>query len=165
MFAIGALLISTLQLTGMLGRISTWLKPLTVSWLGLPEQASTAFIMGIVRRDFGAAGLYELHLTASQIVIALITITLFVPCIASVLIIFKERARKEAFLMWISTFAVSFMMGGLVHMFLQWYERFPTAVQSGLTALTIAACFSLILLLMRFIWPKRRLDIDAPVSF
>ncbi len=112
LFALGAMLITTLQITGLLDKISDFLKPLTVNWLGLPEGASTAFIMGIVRRDFGAAGLNDLSLTALQTVVALLTITLFVPCIASILMIFKERPQKEALIMWFSTFFVSFLVGG-----------------------------------------------------
>ena len=37
------------------------LAPLTVGWLELPAAASNAFVMGFVRRDFGAAGLYDLR--------------------------------------------------------------------------------------------------------
>lgn len=114
LFALGALLISTFQVTGILNYLQNVLAPLTVSWLGLPKEAATAFIMGIVRRDFGAAGLSGMSLTAIQTVISLITITLFVPCIASVLVIFKERSKKEASIMWLSTWVIAFLVGGTV---------------------------------------------------
>lgn len=129
LFALGALVISVLQLTSMLDKISLFLKPLTVSWLGLPQEASTAFIMGIVRRDFGAAGLYDLSMSSAQTVVALLTITLFVPCIASVLIIFKERVTREAFIMWGGTFVISFTVGGLLHMLLNVFGGFSPFVQ------------------------------------
>ncbi len=80
--------------------------------LNLPMEAATAFIMGIVRRDFGAAGLLGMELTALQTVVALITITLFVPCIASVFIIFKERSWKDGALIWGSTWLIAFTVGG-----------------------------------------------------
>lgn len=146
LFALGALLITTLQITGVLEKISSFLKPLTVSWLGLPAEASTAFIMGIVRRDFGAAGLSDLPLTAVQTVVSLLTITLFVPCIASVLIIFKERAKKEAFLMWISTFIVSFLVGGTLFKMLSLVQNFSEQLQVLLTILF----FVLISLALKF---------------
>jgi ferrous iron transport protein B len=85
-----------------------------VNWLGLPKETSTAFIMGIVRRDFGAAGLSDMLLTPMQTVISLITITLFVPCVASIIVIFKERSKKEAVIMWISTWIIAFLVGGIV---------------------------------------------------
>ncbi|WP_259500704.1 ferrous iron transport protein B [Desulfofundulus thermocisternus] len=114
LFALGALLISTFQVTGILEFLQNLLAPLTVGWLNLPREAATAFIMGIVRRDFGAAGLTELALSPLQTIVALITITLFVPCIASVLVIFKERTKKEALLIWGSSWIAAFLVGGLV---------------------------------------------------
>ena len=54
-----------------------------MGWLGLPPQAATAFVMGFVRRDFGAAGFFTMNLTDPQLLVAMVTITLFVPCIAS----------------------------------------------------------------------------------
>jgi len=114
LFALGALLISTFQVTGVLEFLQNLLAPLTVNWLGLPKEAATAFIMGIVRRDFGAAGLADMTLTPIQTVVALVTITLFVPCIASILVMFKERSKKEAALMWLSTWVIAFLIGGIV---------------------------------------------------
>jgi ferrous iron transport protein B len=70
--------------------------------------------MGMVRRDFGAAGLYQLQLTSSQIVVALVTITLFTPCIASVMVMLKERGFKEAVLVWSGTWIVAFFVAGLL---------------------------------------------------
>jgi len=90
------------------------LAPLTVGWLQLPQEAATAFIMGFVRRDFGAAGLYGLDLSALQTVISLVTITLFVPCIASAMVIYRERGKKEATLIWLSILVLAFFVGGLL---------------------------------------------------
>ncbi|ACA60052.1 ferrous iron transport protein B [Candidatus Desulforudis audaxviator] len=114
LFVLGAVLISTLQLTGALTAVQRVLAPVTMGWLNLPMEAATAFIMGIVRRDFGAAGLLGMELNALQTVVALITITLFVPCIASVFIIFKERSWKDGALIWGSTWLIAFVVGGTV---------------------------------------------------
>lgn len=114
LFAFGALLISVLQVSGVLVAMQNLLMPLTVSWLGLPKESATAFIMGIVRRDFGAAGLADLPLTSIQTIVALITITLFVPCIASIMVMFKERTKKDAVIMWLSTWVIAFLVGGIV---------------------------------------------------
>lgn len=114
-FAAGALIIGLLQVTGILDLLQDLLAPLTVGWLALPRESATAFIMGIVRRDFGAAGLLDLPLTPLQTVVALITITLFVPCIASMLMIFKERSRPEAVVMWLATWVTAFSVGGIVN--------------------------------------------------
>lgn len=114
-FALGSFMISIMQVTGLLNIIQRALAPVTVGWLGLPASAATAFIMGLIRRDFGAAGLNGMDLTPLQTVVALITITLFVPCIASVMMIFKERSKREAAIVWLSTWVIAFLAGGIVY--------------------------------------------------
>jgi ferrous iron transport protein B len=113
-FFVGALAVGIAQITGLLVYLQKLIIPLTIHWLQLPPEASTAFIMGVVRRDFGAAGLYHLSLSPMQITVALITITLFVPCIASLMVMMKERGLKEGFIIWIGTWVVAFFIGGVV---------------------------------------------------
>lgn len=113
-FAAGALLISILNVTGALARLQSALAPLVVGWLELPAEASTAFVMGFVRRDFGASGLYDLTLSSTQVLVALVTITLFVPCIASVLVIMKERGKAFTAFTWLGSIALAFVVGGIV---------------------------------------------------
>ena len=113
-FFVGALAVGGMQVTGLLTVWQNLLNPLTTSWLQLPREASTAFVMGMVRRDFGAAGLYNLALQPNQVVIALVTITLFTPCIASVMVMMKERGWKEALTVWIGTWVVAFVVGGVL---------------------------------------------------
>jgi ferrous iron transport protein B len=113
-FFLGALGVGVMQVTGLLEVWQKLLAPVTVGWLQLPREASRAFVMGMVRRDFGAAGLYQLPLTSSQIVVALVTITLFTPCIASVMVMLKERGLKEAAIVWSGTWIVAFIVAGLL---------------------------------------------------
>ncbi|MAT38470.1 MAG: ferrous iron transporter B [Ectothiorhodospiraceae bacterium] len=113
-FFIGALAVSILQVTGSLIFIQDALEPIVVWWLKLPKEASTAFVMGLVRRDFGAAGLYMMELTPGQIIAALTTITLFVPCIASLMVMFKERGVKEGVIIWSGSFILALLIGGIV---------------------------------------------------
>lgn len=113
-FFIGALVVGILQITGLLTAWQQGLMPLTSGWLQLPPEAATAFVMGIVRRDFGAAGLYSMVLSPMQIVVALVTITLFVPCLASLMVMLKERGAKQGLLIWIGTWIAAFTVGGLV---------------------------------------------------
>jgi len=113
-FFAGALGVGVLQVTGLLTVWQNALAPLTVGWLQLPREAATAFVMGMVRRDFGAAGLYDLTLSTYQIVVALVTITLFVPCIASLMVMLKERGWKESLLVWGGTWIGAFLVGGML---------------------------------------------------
>lgn len=116
LFLVGSLIVSIAQITGVLSLIEGWIAPLTVNMLHLPQQAGDIFVMGLVRRDFGAAGLYALadHLTALQIITSLIVITLFVPCFASATVIFKERGFKESTAILLGSWALAFMTGAVV---------------------------------------------------
>ena len=121
LFALGSLIISILQVSGLLTGLQNLLSPLTVGWLQLPKEAAQAFIMGFVRRDFGAAGLSSMEMSTIQTVIGLVVITIFVPCIASTLVIFKERGRREGAFMWFTSLTTAFVVGGVMA---QVYARF-----------------------------------------
>jgi ferrous iron transport protein B len=114
LFALGALIITVLQETGSLVVIQNAVAPITQNLLKLPKETATAFIMGIIRRDFGAAGLTDLTMTAGQTTVALVVITLFVPCIASIMIMFKERSKGEAIAIWLGSFITAFLVGGIL---------------------------------------------------
>ncbi|MBK7868205.1 MAG: hypothetical protein IPJ75_15155 [Ignavibacteriales bacterium] len=112
-FFVGALGVGLMEITGLLKIFTYFLTPITVNWLKLPAEASVAFVMGTVRRDFGAAGLFNLALTPMQVAVSLIVITLFVPCIASFMVMLKERGWKEGFTIWVSAWVIAFLVGGL----------------------------------------------------
>lgn len=113
-FVAGAALISTLQITGALEWIQRTTAPLVVGWLGLPAEAATAFVMGFVRRDFGAAGFFTMDLTSPQLLVAMVTITLFVPCVASVMVILKERGWRYLGGLLAGSLGIAFVVGGLL---------------------------------------------------
>ncbi len=113
-FFIGALAVGLMEITGILKVWQNILEPLTTTWLKLPKEAANAFVMGMVRRDFGAAGLFQMSLTVMQKTVSIITITLFVPCIASFVVMLKERGLKEGMIIWTGTWVAAFFIGGLV---------------------------------------------------
>ena len=90
-----------------------------MGWIGLPKEAAVAFLFGFFRRDYGAAGLYDLHssggLTGNQLAVAAITLTLFVPCIAQFLVMQRERGAKVAAGIAGFVMVVAFGVGGLVN--------------------------------------------------
>ena len=117
LFLIGTLIMFTLDRSGALPWIIEAGEPLVVGWLGLPPEASAAFVMGFLRRDFGASGLFALQheLSMIQAVVGMVTITLFVPCIASLMMIVKEQGMKVAALMLAMIIPTAFLVGGLLN--------------------------------------------------
>ena len=113
-FVLGALALTIFSVSGILNYFIRFLSPLVIYGLHLPEKATEAFIMGLLRRDFGAAQIYSLSLNAAQSLVAMVTLTLFVPCIASVMMIFKERSRGEAIMIWLAGFLLAFGIGSVL---------------------------------------------------
>jgi ferrous iron transport protein B len=123
LFILGTFLLFVLARTGALRYVDRAGAPLVKGWLALPEKASEAFIIGFLRRDYGAAGLYSLAKAGAidgiGVVVGMVTITLFVPCIANFLVIIKELGLKAAAAMAAFIFPFAFLVGGLVNLVLR----------------------------------------------
>lgn len=117
-FFIAGFAVSVAHMTGILSLFVNALQPITVAWLHLPSdpRIATTFVLGIVRRDFASFGLTEVPMTAAQALTAMIVITLFVPCIATVGVMTKERGPKVAFTIWIGSWIAAFIIGGILSM-------------------------------------------------
>ena len=118
LFLIGTAILFVFDKTSMLTMISNVGKPLVSGWLGLPPEVSVYFLMGFLRRDFGATGLFIMQqqglLSPAQVIVSMVTITLFIPCIASVIIIKKERSWRTSLGIVILVFGLAFLVGGLL---------------------------------------------------
>lgn len=123
LFIIGTAILFILDRVHLLRIIEYVTSPLVQDWLGLPAKATQAFLVGFFRRDYGAAGLYDLLknglLNPNQVLVSIVTITLFVPCIANFLMMVRERGLKSALIMISLIFPFAFLVGGLVNHALQ----------------------------------------------
>jgi ferrous iron transport protein B len=123
LFVLGTLLLFFADRLQLLGFVERLARPVVSGWLGLPSQTAEAFVVGFLRRDFGAAGLFRLAragaLDPIQIVVSMVVITLFIPCIANFFMIVKERGWKTAAA--IAAFILPFTLavGGLLNAFLR----------------------------------------------
>jgi ferrous iron transport protein B len=125
LFIVGTLILFALHKTEILTFLERAATPLIVHLLGLPPKVTEAFIIGFLRRDYGAAGLFVLaregQLNSHQILVSLVTITLFIPCIAQFFMMAKERGLKKA--LWISAVIIplAFGVGGMVNFLLKFF--------------------------------------------
>ena len=124
LFILGTLVLFTLDKLNMLTLIEKAASPVVVGLLGLPPKATEAFIIGFLRRDYGAAGLFDMSrhgmLTHVQALVSIVTITLFLPCLASFFIIIKEKGIRVALLMLAIITPFALIFGG----FLNWTLRY-----------------------------------------
>ncbi|OGO19059.1 MAG: ferrous iron transport protein B [Chloroflexi bacterium RBG_16_48_8] len=123
LFLLGAAIMFTMDKVGLLTFLTDLGEPLVKGWLGLPPEASAAFLLGFMRRDFGATSLFLMSsnglLNPSQVVVSMVTITLFVPCIAALLMIAKSRGWRTMLAMVAVIFPLAFIVGGLLNLTLQ----------------------------------------------
>ncbi|MDD5450021.1 MAG: nucleoside recognition domain-containing protein [Candidatus Omnitrophica bacterium] len=121
MFILASIFIWLGQLTGLFGLLTRILEH-PIRWIGLPDKASVAFLFGFFRRDYGAAGLYDIKkaglLNGNQLVVACVTLTLFLPCIAQFLMNVKERGVRTGIAISVFVLFFSFSTGFLVNFLL-----------------------------------------------
>ena len=119
LFIAGTLLLYILDAAHLLGLIQRALSPIIVGGLGLPAEAANAFVVGFLRRDYGAAGLFAMQkagaLNPLQTVVALTVITLFIPCIANFFVMIRERGTRAAVAIALFIIVYSFGIGAVMN--------------------------------------------------
>ncbi len=113
-FVLAAICLTVLSRIGWLNILYDFMAPLTVGLLRLPPEASTAFVLSIIRREFGVVTLLALNLDAYSMLVALITMTLLVPCMSAIFVLYKERGAKEATLICVFCTVMAFAVGGFM---------------------------------------------------
>lgn len=118
LFVIASALIWLGQLTGFF-QLVTRLLSVPIRAIGLPDSTAMVFLMGFFRRDYGAAGLYDLNrlglLNGVQLLVACIALTLFLPCVAQFLMNVKERGWKTGVGISVFTLFFSFAVAWAVN--------------------------------------------------
>jgi len=119
LFILMSIILWGLMLTGILDVIIALIAPV-INAIGLPVEASQAFILGFIRKDYGAAGLYAIKdtLTGVQLLVAAIVLTLFMPCVLQFIIMVKERGMKLALSIAVFIIIFSFTIGFIVNLIL-----------------------------------------------
>ncbi len=131
LFLLGTLMLYAMDRFHLLAALERAAEPIMSGLLGLPKEAAGAFILGFLRRDYAAAGLfahYQPHIAGGtmtrameiEVVVALVTITLFIPCIANFFMILKERGWRTGFAMMGFIMPFSFGVGALVNQLMRW---------------------------------------------
>jgi len=116
-FVLGTMILFLLDRAGVLSYFVSWISYPVIA-MGLPLETSKVFVMGFLRRDYGAAGMFDLFskgiLNPQQAVVSAVTLTLFVPCIAQFFVMIKERGLFAAILISIFAMVIAFVVGFLL---------------------------------------------------
>ncbi|MGQ3685888.1 MAG: FeoB small GTPase domain-containing protein [Candidatus Loosdrechtia sp.] len=127
LFLIGTLALFVAAKLGVLTFVERIGAPVTKNFLGLPPETTHGFILGFLRRDYGAVRIFDTleqqtggeGIDPNQLLVALVVITLFIPCLANFFVMIKERGIKNAFLMFAFILPYSILIGGILRIVLQ----------------------------------------------
>jgi ferrous iron transport protein B len=121
LFVLASVILWLGDLTGLLDFLARGLGHV-VRLIGLPPQTGFVFLYGFFRRDFGAAGLYDLHnsgvITGIPLVVAAVVLTLFIPCVAQFAVMLKERGIKTTLAITLFVFPFAFFVGFILNLVL-----------------------------------------------
>ncbi|GAX59655.1 Fe2+ transport system protein B [Candidatus Scalindua japonica] len=127
LFVLGTFILFIITKLGILTYIQRAAEPVVKHFLGLPVETTQGFILGFLRRDYAVVSIFKalekdagsLEIDPNQLIVSLVVVTLFVPCLANFFVMIKERGSKTAFLMLAFILPFSFLVGGIVRYALQ----------------------------------------------
>jgi len=92
---LGVFIVNILYVFGIIEWISEAAAPLIVGILGLPKEAVASLIVGFLRKDVAVGMLLPLGLDMGQLIVASVVLTMYFPCVATFVVLFKELGAKD----------------------------------------------------------------------
>jgi ferrous iron transport protein B len=120
---VSSIFLGLLGFYGVLDVIETATAPVVQGILGLPPFASTALLFGVLRKEMafetlvvlaGTANLTEV-MTRIQLYIFALVSTLFIPCVSTIAVLYREQGLKTAIQISLYTVFLGFIAGTVVH--------------------------------------------------
>jgi ferrous iron transport protein B len=123
LIVLGSIVIESLRVFNWLDYATNVLKPITVSWLGLPAFTGILLIFGILRKEatlallisFAGGAALSSVITPLQMVVFSIVIMLYIPCISTIAILLKETGFKMTILMVLAEIGLAILFGGIAY--------------------------------------------------
>jgi len=110
--------VSVLYSLGVFDAIANFTAPLVSGIFGLPKEAVVAIIVGFMRKDIAIGMLAPLSLTAGQLVVGSVVLTMFFPCVAAFVMFAKELGFKRLLAALGIMIIATIVVGGLLNLIL-----------------------------------------------
>jgi ferrous iron transport protein B len=118
---VGSMVIEVMQVFHWMDYITRFLDPITVWWLGLPAFAGVILIFGILRKEANLALLISMAggaaistiMTPIQMVVFALVIMLYIPCISTITVLFKETGFKVTTSIIVAEIILAVLIGGI----------------------------------------------------
>jgi ferrous iron transport protein B len=119
---IAGVVIQAINLAGWMPAISSLLSPITVNWLGLPAVTGILLIFGILRKELILVMLaaylgttdFANVLSPQQMITLAVVSMFYIPCVATISVLWKDYGWKKALLICIIEIAFAILLAGVV---------------------------------------------------
>jgi ferrous iron transport protein B len=115
---VAVFIINMLFIVGVFDYVARFAAPVVTGIWGLPEESIVAIVIGFIRKDAALGMLALSALTAKQMVIGSVVLTMFFPCIATFMVLLRELGMRD-FLKSMAIMIVSaLLVGGALNVIL-----------------------------------------------
>lgn len=120
---ISGVVIQAINLAGWMPVISSIMSPVTVTWLGLPAITGILLIFGILRKELilvmlaaylGTTNFSDV-LTSQQMITLAIVSMFYIPCVATISVLWKEYGWKKAMAICVLEIGFAILLAGIVN--------------------------------------------------
>jgi len=115
---LGVLIANLLYTFGIIQFIGKITAPVFNHFLGLPEEAAGALIMGFLRKDLAVGMLIPLNMTLKQLIVASVVLSMYFPCVATFTVLLKELGVIDLLKSTVIMVLSALIIGGLLNMIL-----------------------------------------------
>jgi ferrous iron transport protein B len=115
---LGVLLINVLYAVGFVEWLGGIFAPVIQGWFGLPREATTALLIGFLRKDLAVGMLLPLGMSPLQLVIATTLLTIYFPCVGTFAVMFRELGIRDMIKATAFMAGTAFVVGGAMRLVL-----------------------------------------------
>jgi ferrous iron transport protein B len=115
---IAVLAVNVLYFLGVFNALANFTAPVVAKMFGLPKEAVVAIIIGFLRKDVALGMLAASVITAKQMVIGAVVLSMFFPCLASFVVLFRELGGRNLLAATAVMLFSALLAGGLLNIML-----------------------------------------------
>lgn len=115
---LGVVLVNILYITGIIDILGDILSPVVGGIWGLPQAAAGALLIGFLRKDVAVGMLVPLDMSPQQLVIAVTILTIYFPCVATFVVLFRELGIRDLIRSTLLMIFTALIVGGVMRIIL-----------------------------------------------
>ncbi|HDQ93584.1 MAG TPA: ferrous iron transporter B [Synergistetes bacterium] len=112
---VGVFIANLLSTSAIMGSFSAFLSPLFRGVLGLPPETAGPILLGFLRKDIAVGMLLPMGLDPGQMVVAVVTLAMTFPCIATFIVLWRELGLRDMLLSIGIMILAALVAGGLLN--------------------------------------------------